>query len=47
MATAQSVALEYPDLRRVVFEGPIAGMDEETVAEGRAVVDDVITAFIA
>lgn len=48
MATAQSIALEYPDLRRVVFEGPIAGMDEEIVrAKGRAIVDDVIAAFTA
>lgn len=46
MADAQSVALEYPDLRRVVFEGPIAGMDEATVqGKGRAIVDDVIAAL--
>jgi hypothetical protein len=48
MATAQSIALEFPDLRMVVFEGPIAGASTDAVqAKGRAVVDHVISAFAA
>jgi hypothetical protein len=47
MAKAQSVALEYPDLRTVVFEGPIAGQPEDVVREkAAAIVDDVIAAFL-
>lgn len=47
MAKAQSIALEYPELRTVVFEGPIAGMPEEAVREkAAAIIDDVVAAFI-
>lgn len=43
MAQAQSLALEYPDLRTTVFEGPIAGIAEENVrAKGRAIAAEVI-----
>lgn len=43
MAEAQSIALEYPDLRRTVFEGPIAGISEDSVrSKGRAIADQVI-----
>lgn len=46
MAQAQSLALEYPDLRTTVFEGPIAGIAEDQVqAKGRAVAVDVIAAL--
>lgn len=46
MAQAQSIALEFPDLRTTVFEGPIAGIAEESVrAKGRAIAADVIAAL--
>lgn len=48
MANAQSVALEYPDLRTTVFEGPIAGIDEESVrAKGRSIAASVIATLTA
>lgn len=48
MADAQSIALEYPDLRTTVFEGPIAGIDEKSVrAKGHAVADSVIATLTA
>jgi hypothetical protein len=48
MASAQSVALEYPDLRTTVFEGPIAGIDEETVrSKGRSIAASVIATLTA
>ena len=48
MARAQSLALEYPDLRTTVFEGPIAGIAEELVrAKGRAIADAVIATLTA
>jgi hypothetical protein len=48
MANAQSVALEYPDLRTTVFEGPIAGIDEDTVrSKGRAIAASVIARLTA
>lgn len=48
MATAQSIALEYPGLRTVVFEGPIAGIAEEQVrAKGRAIAANVVSTLTA
>ena len=48
MARAQSVALEYPDLRTTVFEGPIAGIAEEQVRiKGRAIADQIISVLTA
>lgn len=48
MADAQSIALEYPDLRTAVFPGPIAGIDEDSVrAKGDAIAESVIATLTA
>ena len=48
MAAAQSIALEYPDLRTAVFEGPIAGISvDEVWAKGRTIADSVIATLTA
>ena len=48
MARAQSVALEYPDLRTTVFEGPIAGINEDVVrSKGQSIAAEVIATLTA
>lgn len=47
MAEAQAVTLEYPHARLVVFEHPLAGLDEDAVAAKAAgLAEAVIERFI-